>query len=219
MRPRGPFDPEFDRPGKGREKGKPRRRWLRECLIALVVSCPFWLLLWWPIGTSPNSGAPLGRGIPAEPPDEANRVVHPQGFSIILPPNWESTILGVSSSDAGEIVAFPRQLVPTRSGAGIVLSNYGKRSPTDLSDAQPVRFQGKPAFERVSTRPGVFLDSPPLFRYSLAFQRAGAWYELMDSLARDQRAIPQVIQQYFNTFRDQSGSDHGPRTTDHGQPK
>ena len=215
MRPRGPFDPEFDPPGKGEEKGRPRRRWLLECLIGLIIPCPLWLLLWWPIWTSPNYGKPLGRDIPTEPPDEANRVVHPQGFSIILPPNWESTILSASSPDAGGILAHPRQLFPTRS-AGIVLINYGKRSLTDLSDAQPVRFQGKPAFERVSYRPGVFLDSPPLFHYSLTFQRAGAWYGLMYSLARDRREIRQVIQQYFNTFQDKSGRDNGQRTTDNG---
>jgi hypothetical protein len=215
MKPGAPFDPEFDTPGKGKVESKPRRRWLRECLIALVVPCPFWLLLWWPIWTSPNYGKPLGRGIPAEPPDEANRVVHPQGFSIILPPNWEATILGASSPVAGGIMAFPRQLFPTRS-AGIHLINYGKRSPIDLPGYRPAMFQGKPAFEWVSTRPGVFLDSPPLFHYSLAFQRAGAWYELMYSLSRDQGAIPQVVQQYFNTFQDQSGRDHGQRTTDNG---
>ena len=216
MRPRDPFDPEFDLPGKGKEKGKPRRRWFVEVLIGLVVACPFWWFLWWPILTSPNFGKPLGRQIPTEPLDEANRVVHPQGFSIILPPGWESRTLGTPPWDAGVILAHPRQLFPGRSGAGIALMSYGKRELIDLSESRPAWFQGKPAFERISTRPGVFLDSPPQFHYSLAFQRAGAWYELTYSLASDRTAIPQIIQQYFNTFQDQSGRDHGQRTTDNG---
>src|SRR5262249_19090520 len=80
MRPDDPYDPAFDAPAKEKAAGKPRRRWFLEWLAVLVILAPFWLFLWWPIRTSPNYGKPLGREIPTEPPDEANRVVHPQGF-------------------------------------------------------------------------------------------------------------------------------------------
>jgi hypothetical protein len=216
MRPLDPFDPEFDASSKGKVKDPSKRRWLLECLFALVLCSPVNLFIWWPILTSPNFGKPLGRGVPIELPDEANRVVHPQGFSIILPPNWDATILSAASAPAGRILAAPRQLLPARWHASLTLSNYGKRTAIDLPEHRPVWFQGMPAFEGISTRPGVFLERPPHFHYSLAFQRAGAWYELTYSLSSEQTTIPQIIQSYLNTFKDKSDTDQEPGATDHG---
>jgi hypothetical protein len=212
MRPRGPLDPEFDVPTKGEEKGRPKRRWFVECLLAFVILCPFCFFLWWPILTSENFGKPLGQAIPTEPPDEANRVVHPQGFSIIVPPNWEPRI-----SDDPPFVAIgaaPRMLLPSRWSAGLRVGRRPEKLPLDVADHRPTRFQGMPAFEHVTRQPGVFLDRPPRFFYTLVFQRDGVGYELGYHLADDRESLPPNMQQYFNTFRSKCGSGHGPLTTD-----
>jgi hypothetical protein len=210
------FDPDFDAPVTGKEKGRPKRRRLVEALVVVGITGSFGLFLGWPIVTSENFGKPLGRAIPSAPPDETNRVVHSQGFSIVLPPNWEPQIIGARSvSMPWEIYALPRQLIPARGSGGISVIKYDRGEPFDVSGYQSTLFQGMPAHERISTQPGVFLDSPPRFHYALAFQRAGCWYELNYSLASEPRALPRIIQHYFDTFRVQSGSDHGQRTTDH----
>ena len=74
----------------------------------------------------------------------------------------------------------------------------------DLSGYRQTVFQGLPAYERVSTQPGEFLERAPHFHYALMFRRAGAWFELHDSLSGDLKSLPPIIRQYFNTFRDRS---------------
>ncbi len=212
-------DPELD--GSAKVKARPRRRWLVDALVILFFVCPLNLLLLSPILTSPNLGKPRGQGVPTERPDESNRVLHPLGFSIIVPPHWEVTL-----REGPELFASPRELLPGRYIAGITLARYGKMKPSqeDESDFHAVRFQGQPAFER--TKVVLTRRSRRILAHNLIFQRGGEWYSLEYQLPGNRESLPQIMQTYFNTFRDPSATEdkrqgldvlhNGPRTTDNG---
>ncbi len=206
MRPRVSFDPEFDEPVKSRKKARPKHRRLLEWLIFICVISPIVGCMLSPILTSPNFGKPRGRAIPDQLPDEANRVVNSQGFSLVIPPNWESWI-GDSESFA-MIGASPRELIPRRWSPRFAVERQPKDRATDLADFKPTVFQGKAAHERISTYPGngdVVDPRPPLFTYVLIFQRDGAWYKMIYFVPDDRDSLPPIMLRYFNTFR----VDHG----------
>jgi hypothetical protein len=207
MKSRASFDPEFDAPAKGREKGKPKPRRLVGTLITLGVISPVVVFMLSPIWGSPNFGKPHGRAIPDQPPDEANRVVNPQGFSIVFPPNWETHV--EDSKEFPVISANPRTVIPSRwEDAALAVERWPEDRPPDLADFKPTVFQGKAAYERISTHPGTgdFPDRrPPRFIDLLAFQRNGAWYRLIYWVTDDRKTRPPIMLRYFNTFR----VDHG----------
>jgi hypothetical protein len=64
-------------------------------VVALLVS------LWLP------GGDPGGYWIPKHPPDEANRIHHPSGFSIVRPPDWIAEASSFEESDTDTLVLAP----------------------------------------------------------------------------------------------------------------
>lgn len=64
-------------------------------LVALLVS------VWLP------GGDPGGYWIPKYPPDEANRIHHPSGFSIVRPPDWVAKASSFEESDTDKLVIAP----------------------------------------------------------------------------------------------------------------
>jgi hypothetical protein len=108
-------------PDKPKTSARPERRWFIEAVVCIAILVPAGAFFLYPIVTSENFGKPLGRAVPTEPPDEANRVHHPQGFSLIYPPNWE-----VRAEDSPIIHGYPRSLLPTRASAVIAASRSGR---------------------------------------------------------------------------------------------
>ncbi len=193
------FDPEFDEPVKGQEKGRPKRQWLLTILIDVGILSMFLLL---PMVWFGNSWY----FVPSRPPDEAHRVVHPRGFSIVVSPGWKSQI-GRSSFES--ITATAWQLVPDRHPAQIRLETSGTRKPSGAHnpDLSPASFQGRPA--RVSTGVASGGKVSPLFDYYLYFQRGGQWYTLSYWAPWKYKSLPPMIQQYFSTFRHESPPEDG----------
>ncbi|MHC5540983.1 hypothetical protein ACYOEI_22400 [Singulisphaera rosea] len=170
----------------------PTRRELLVCLAITLCLCAY---LFHPFYLSENFGKPLGQDTPTEPPDEANRLVHPLGFSIVYPPNWVPRIQVEDKSIVGE----PRKLIPSRTSATIYARKLGVIAP-ELSECRPIEFQGQPAYEESSRRDGNW-DEPPRFSHHIFFQRRGDWYQLSYWIGADPPALPETIRRFINTFR------------------
>jgi hypothetical protein len=173
----------------------PKRRWVVQAVVCIAILVPVWAFLFFPIVTSENFGKPLGRAVPTEPPDEANRVHHPQGFSLVFPPNWE-----IRAEDSPIIHGYPRSLIPSRASTVIAASKSGRVEPPDMTDFHPTSFQGQLAYERMSYRPGTW-DDPPQFTYIMFFVRDACRYELVYSRGADPPLLPEMIRRYFATFQ------------------
>jgi len=79
---------------------------LGQIMMGILLSC---LLSWYLIeNTSITEDTRFGSGysIPTTDPDETNRLIHPAGFSIVIPPEWktesEESSLSVSSGKRKE---------------------------------------------------------------------------------------------------------------------
>ena len=80
---------------------KARPSLLAQFLVVLLILIPICCLVW-PVVR--DLRGPMGEAIPRQPPDEKNRVHHPLGFSLVVPPNWDShTIL-----TSGPLVLAPK---------------------------------------------------------------------------------------------------------------
>ena len=178
--------------------GGRRRRWAVDALIIVTGIVAGSLVLLWPVFNSKNWGKPLGRAVPLEPPDEANRVGHPQGFSIIYPPNWEVRVQDAPPKPS--LNGSPRSLIPSRNHAMLLVVKHGRDVPFDLSGFHPVEFQGEPAHEEEAVRQ-VQYEKPPAFVYGLIFQRGGCWYEVRYYNPDQLPSLPEIIRQYLSTFR------------------
>ncbi|QDV41089.1 hypothetical protein Enr13x_09270 [Stieleria neptunia] len=143
-----------------------------------------------------------GRDIPSEPPRESNRIVHPNGFSIINPNNWKSKLILASDPYMPPTIAIsPRSTRVTRR-YGVSLSVT--QLPEDRVDIEGFRhseFQGQPAHEHITTRDGSFMDDPPAMSYTLCFQREGIWFEIRYSIFDSYDDLPDMIESYIATFR------------------
>ena len=180
-----------------------RRR--TQVLLALLSSIAGGAIGSYPFLTSKNLGKPLGRNVPVEPPNEANRVSHRLGFSLVYPPNWEILVTedqpDPSINGPPSINGFPRTLIPSRI-SGIYVARLGKQRP-DVSADRRTEFQGEPAYEHVSGRPGNW-DDPPQFNYAIAFQRNGTWYRLLYGIGQERDTLPATVKPYFETFKAES---------------
>src|SRR4051812_35962545 len=106
------------------------RRVRRPVLAELAVVagiCGLLSCCLWPIVR--DARGPTGDPIPKEPPDEANRVHHPSGLSMIVPPDWDV-------APAGPLLMAPRNpgRYARRSRAMIVVSRLGRNRPSGLED-------------------------------------------------------------------------------------
>jgi hypothetical protein len=143
-----------------------------------------------------------GRDIPSEPPSESNRIVHPNGFSIINPENWKSKLVLASDPYLPPTIAISPSStrVTRRYGASLSVKQL-PNDRVDLEGFQESEFQGQPAHERVATRDGSFMDDPPAMSYALCFQRDGDWFEIRYSIYDAYDDLPDMIEAYINTFQ------------------
>ena len=141
-----------------------------------------------------------------EPPDERNRVEHPDGFSIIFPEGWETVV----------VPADPERLIrPTNAliGHPAARKAYGlPQLSVMLCEERPaadgfssVEFQGRPAFEWFDASGGA---NTIWMEYVLVFEREGRWFEFSfhmpnSTALNDTRTetLPPQVKQYANTFQ------------------
>jgi hypothetical protein len=136
--------------------------------------------------------------IPADLPDESNRVRHPQGFSIVLPRNWNVVADDFDHSTAS-IIGTPRMSIPVRAPVGISVIRLGPDEPDLSTGFHPVEFQGMPALERQAVRP-ISSEHGPQFTYDLVFRREGCWYRVGYDHPGQIQSLPDVVRQYLLTF-------------------
>lgn len=168
----------------------------RGSLASLAISLSLCAYLLHPYYLSENFGKPLGQDIPTEPPDEANRVMHPLGFSIVYPPNW---VVRIQVEDDKSIVGEARKVLPSRRSGRIYVRRLGNIAP-EISGCRPTEFQGQPAYEESSRRVGNWED-PPQFNHHMFFRRRGDWYQLSYMIGAEPPALPEMIRRFFETFR------------------
>ena len=176
----------------------PRQRRARS-VLTLIFAVMFGFLLSWTINAVKAYHAASGDDVPREPPAEAHRVVHPDGFSLVFPRNWS-----VEASDAHALTSSPKARGSSRgTPAQIYLARLGPRRPADAADWHRTTFQGEPALAEVHSQ----VSGSPRFERTLFFQRGSDWYLLRYVVGEVRQTLPWMIQRYFDTFRvEQSGT-------------
>ena len=182
-----------------------RTRWLDvlvTCATAGAVAGAF--LYFTPIWSLLTTPGP----IPKSAPEEANRVYHPFGFSIVAPANWRRIEVLVSDEDMPP--EFPSCIsisrggsYPSRYGGAGISASMEDGQPEDLAEFTSVVFQDKPAFEQILIQPERGFEHPAHFDYTLAFQREDQWYTVSYNLfdIADLVQLPPEVYPYFETFR------------------
>ncbi|HEX8323151.1 MAG TPA: hypothetical protein VF595_04480 [Tepidisphaeraceae bacterium] len=118
----------------------------------------------------------MGLQPPAGWPDESRRVVHPAGFSIAQPRDWEPrvSVLG-NSARADSIRLLPKTAVGS---PGFFTVTKLPESPTDkdlLSKGYaPTTMSGQSAWQRVSEQKMTREHTR-----SVVFQRDGVWFDIV----------------------------------------
>jgi hypothetical protein len=172
-----------------------KARWPRLAEVVIVgLICGLLSCCLWPVVR--DSRGPSGDPIPEEPPDESNRIQHPAGFSVVVPPNWDA-------SDRGSLILTPKSpgRYARRSRALLVISPIGRDRPPELESMAPSVFQGQVAYERMKVVRKDTFDDPPLSEYQLYLQRDGNWYLVTYSIAEVRTTLPAMVRRYIGTLR------------------
>jgi hypothetical protein len=160
-------------------------------IIGLICGLLFGCL--WTIGR--DSRGLSGDPIPSQPPNEASRVHHPTGFSIVVPPNWGSHI-------SGSFLMAP--LSPGRSArrskALVVVSYLGDKRPPELEGLKRITFFGQEAYEGMKVVRRWTFDDGAWSEYYLYLRHGEAWYLVKYGIAAERSILPDMIRQYINTL-------------------
>ena len=112
---------------------------------------------------------------PVGMPDEANRVKHPDGFSIIVPPQWDHSF-GYTMGDLGysSIIAFPHK-AEGRSGEFSVVKLSQAPTESELRDNRfdAQTFDGQKVWVARTTRRD---GKEHIINYDM--QRGSNWYKI-----------------------------------------
>jgi hypothetical protein len=136
---------------------------------------------------------------PASLPDpkESNRVSHPAGYSIIVPPEWESSMDARSTDPYVKDRIRLRPARPGRYQPEIAVARF--RKPPDLAalkasgEYRDGEFQGQAAL--VHDRP-----IKKYWVYKVLFQRDGDWFELSVALPDYEDVRNSSWYPYLNSF-------------------
>jgi hypothetical protein len=186
-----PFiDDEFAPISKRKSRLPTRAEWVIVALILGVQSSCLWAAV-----RNARRG-PAGNPMPEALPDEAARVRHPLGFSMVVPPGWGPYTAG--SEGVGRLSMYTR--INKRKNARIAVTCFGRETP-QLEGLRKTRFLGHEAYEKMEVlRPWTF-DDGAWSKYTLWFRRGGDWYEIEYDTSEERTTVPPVIQRYLNTLR------------------
>lgn len=180
---------------------------------------------------APGGGkSPFEHLIPKDPPNEANRVVHPAGYSLVYPEGWDAYFkqfrfddweqqedgivtdrrLGYGKVDFEKpnlaVIRF------TEEGKKAVEAGGWKAGRTEVQfQNQPAWAQFKPGRAPDKVTRDTFITASggyPYLQQDLLFERQGVWFMLSFSMPNWKKAdgpyinhpIP-IIEQYFETFQ------------------
>lgn len=175
--------------------------------------------------------APTIGPVALPPPDEARRVAHPAGYSIVFPEGCQAQVdppvyQGDSTTKDALATVRPKDaygsdefgtptLTVRRFSKEHVARNGGKPVPTYF---RPTQFQNQPAFahfdagygpgsERAGTTTATRGGYSPNLDQELIFERDGSWFHVSFSMRNLAGREPryreplQVVQDYFESFR------------------
>jgi len=174
----------------------PSKNKLIEYTLAVIISGFF---LWFglkAINIAKQGDVGTGKIIPVTSPDESNRIVHPEGFSMISPPGWEITtgesqmILGVSRPSSHKYSSFTIYKSPIKHDSKS-LDDYDEL-PKGVSE---IEFNDHPAYWFHIPKDGVYSAS-------LLFKENGFQWEISSYYRGDNtEELPEIFWDYLRTFR------------------
>jgi hypothetical protein len=163
-------------------------------LIVVALICGLLSCCVWPVVR--DSRGPSGEPIPVLPPDEANRVHHPAGFSIVAPRNW-------GSHSGGSLLMAP--LSPgryaRRSKALLHVSWIGRDRPPGLEGLQAVGPAGQEAYEGMRVVRRWTFDDGAWSEYDLYLRHGEDWYVVRYGIAEERTILPEMVRRYIGTLR------------------
>ncbi len=172
--------------------------WFVDLVVVIGIVAGLVAVLYSAVQQCRNPKGPHGAMIPAEPPNEANRIRHATGLSIIAPENWDQTI--DRGPDFPELSIAPRGIPGTRLKALIIVQEMDAPGEDVLRGCSRLTFQGFKAHETMRIERTNTFDDPAWSSYHLYVNRDGEWWHIMFGLADETRVLPPEIRQFLNTI-------------------
>jgi hypothetical protein len=138
--------------------------------------------------------APAGSASPSFVDDPSRRVHHADGFSILVPPNWERH----GNEESFGIMLFPKSMIPSRSSASISVSRA--RETPDLGLYTKTQFHGSEAWERMHVVRKYSFDDPAYSQYEMYFEHHRVGYMIQYSVAKETTELPESVRRYLNSI-------------------
>ena len=151
-------------------------------------------------------------------PDEANRVIHPIGFSIIKPAGWidrvytfpeetPSNAIVICSSQGRYAHTYALSRIRTGSPAqALNASVLRDLDAAPLIDREPmeVPFQDDTAIVRKAIHRGNGFKNPSYLYGAVHFRRGETWYQIRFGLIGTFTDIPPGLWAFFETFQERT---------------
>ena len=164
--------------------------------VVVVVA----VLLIVPLLFGPSSSGVLDPK-PELPADEANRVKHSKGFSIIKPRGWESEEFVDDKEKGNAIVIRPSRVDEYSPSLEVTMCK-------DQSELETLMTQRRYSFSKGSTQAVIFDPvNGPFLEMVVGITRDGQWYKITLLLPNGlrkyrYREVPQYWWTFLNSFRD-----------------
>lgn len=167
-----------------------------EFVIVAVILCGLVAMLYPVVQRTRNPNGPHGEIYPSVAPNEANRITHQTGLSIILPENWDDL------SGTSPILRIACRGTPLQRLSSVITISQRNPKPDQqtLARYKAIQFQGYPAYEMCSTERKDFLDDPATSSYDLLIQREDVWWHVNYMVADEMSVLPNSIRQYIETI-------------------
>lgn len=169
-------------------------RWW-EWLIVLATPIVLCLVLYPAVLKTRNPKGPYGARIPIELPDEANRVKHPAGLSIIAPVNWDQMRELVPDEPSLFIAA---RGMPGRRLTSLI--SIERCSLPELDGFTQIDFRGDTAYELTIIDRRDSFDDPASSHYDLYIDRGDQWWHVTFRTAAEMTELPSAIRTYIETI-------------------
>jgi hypothetical protein len=177
-----------------------QKRWsITELLVVVAILGGLSALLYSALQQVRNPKGPHGELVPTAAPEEANRIVHATGLSIVAPKNWDQ--IRDEGPDVPFLCVAARGIPGGRLTSFITIHSTERPGETLLSGATRVSFQGFPAYERMAIDRASTFDDPARSTYSLYVDAAGDWWAITWVVADAVRELPPEIKKYIDTVR------------------
>ena len=167
-------------------------------VLAIVLVVGVLVVILYPAVMAALADGTPGEMIPTVPPNESDRVYHPNGLSIIKPPNWK-----VSITDAKEdslLSISPQGVGRAKSMISIRSIEAAALDEMVFDDFQKSKFNGFSSYERMQLIKAGTLDDPPVSEYELfVYQNENRWF-IRFTIQRKIAALPDEIREYIDTI-------------------